>query len=140
MSLIAVPKVQFISTNMAIEAAPDMFCYAANPNLANPNQQWQLVYYPEKNAVAMLLEMNNVLFALSAPSGENYPKLRTFSWDDSYLWRVAPLANNEGIPTVRDGGWCLTWENQATTPGTRLQYWKWENLRCQKFSVNRIPG
>ena len=46
-----------------------MHCYAQPPNPAEPRQQWQLVYYPEKNAVAILIEINNVIYALSAPPG-----------------------------------------------------------------------
>jgi hypothetical protein len=140
MPLTNVFKVMFTSNNVAIEAGADMTCYAQNPNPGNPNQQWQLIYYPEKNAVAMLIAVNNVVYALSALPDVKYPKLQPFVWDDSYLWRVSPLDGNEGVPTVRDGDFCLTWENGSNKPGTRLQYYKWRGESFQRFTIARIPG
>lgn len=132
-----VPKVIITSESLAIAASPDMYCYAQVPNISAQNQQWQLIYYPEKDAVALLIDINNTTFALSAPSGEEYPKLRPFIWDDSYLWRVPPLGGNLGIPTVRGPSHCLTWEGTKWAPGTKLQYWQWHDIGNQKWKVTR---
>lgn len=136
MSLLNVPTSLITSVGLAIEASPDMYCYAATPNPGNPNQQWQLVYYASKNAVAILISMNNMLYALSSLPGENYPSLRPFLSDDSYLWRVPPMLGNQGIPTVRDNNYCLTWEGgSGWQPGTKLQYYTWKNLPNQHWIV-----
>lgn len=138
MSMASAPTVIFTCQDLAIASSADMHCYAATPNPSNPEQQWQLVYYPEKDAVALLTERDKQTYALCAPPGEKYPLLRAFVWDDSYLWRVAPLGGNAGIPNVRDNGWCLTWEGPAGWKvGSKLQYWEWENSPNQKWKVTR---
>lgn len=133
-----IPKVQITCVGLAIEASADMHCYAQNPDKSSSAQQWQLVYYPEVDAVAMLIELNNKTYALSAPPDEPYPSLRVFRWEDSYLWRVAPLGGNKGIPTVRDQGYCLTWEGGGGwKEGTKLQYYKWEDQENQRWNVSK---
>src|SRR5882672_5757641 len=120
------------ASSLAIEAGPDLHCYAATPS-GSDGQKWNLVYYPEKDAVAMVLKYNGIDYVLSAPAGEFYPTLRPFQWDDSYLWRCPHLLGNEGIATVRDDGWCLTWEDENPVAGTKLKYLKWWGMPRQKF-------
>jgi hypothetical protein len=140
MSLLDVPKVQIMCLGLAIEASADMRCYAQNPDASNTRQQWQLIYYAEEDAVAILVAVNNLVYALSALPNEDYPVLRPFIPDNSYLWRVPPLESNEGIPTVRDTNWSLTWEGSSGwAAGTKLQYWSWRNQENQKWRASRIP-
>jgi hypothetical protein len=121
----------------AIAARSDLYCYAKTADLNDPSQLWQLSYLPNEGGVALLIEGNNVVYALSSLHGEDYPTLRTFTLDNSYLWLVPPMKGNLGIPTLRDHTYGLTWKDpEEPVVGTKLQYYAYHGQDNQKWKLN----
>jgi hypothetical protein len=125
--------------SLAIAATGNQ-CTVQRSAPGDAHQQWQLIYYAEMNAVALLIEPSpGKVRSLYSKSGEKWPVLVDFEWDDSHFWKVPPMDGHQGIALRRDMGWSLTITGPGPwKAGDTVEIWDWHNQNNQKWHAKRI--